>query len=56
VDNIYTKLRVRIAEICKRESPFENGELELDESYFCARMVRGIRSRCVRGKIPVLAC
>jgi len=53
VNNIYTKFRERIAEICERESPFENGELELDESYFGARRVRGIRGRGARGKIPV---
>jgi transposase len=35
------------------ESPFKNGEIELDESYFGARRVRGIRGRGARGKIPV---
>jgi len=53
VNNIYNKLRERIAEICEKESPFENGEIELDESYFGARRVRGIRGRGARGKIPV---
>lgn len=53
VNNIYNKLRERIAEISEAESPFENGEIELDESYFGARRVRGIRGRGARGKIPV---
>ena len=53
INNIYNKLRVRIAEICEEESPFKNGEIELDESYFGARRVRGIRGRGARGKIPV---
>ena len=53
VNNIYNKLRCRIAEICEEESPFKNGEIELDESYFGARRVRGIRGRGARGKIPV---
>ena len=52
VNNIYTKLRERISEICERESPSENGELELYESYFGARRVCGVRDRGARGKIP----
>ena len=31
----------------------ENGEVELDESYFGVRRVRGLRGRGARGKIPV---
>jgi transposase len=53
VNNIFNKIRHRIVEICERESPFENGEIELDESYFGARRVRGIRGRGARGKTPV---
>ena len=52
VNNIYRKLRERIAELCEAESPFTNGEVELDESYFGARRVRGIRGRGARGKTP----
>ncbi len=51
VNKFYRKFRERIAEICESESPFENGEIELDESYFGARRVRGIRG--AKGKIPV---
>ena len=53
VNNVYAKLRERIAERCEAESPFTNGEVELDESYFGARRVRGIRGRGAKGKIPV---
>ena len=53
VHRIFGKIRERIAAICEAESPFVNGEIELDESYFGARRVRGIRGRGARGKIPV---
>ena len=44
VNRYYAMLRARIAEICERDSPFE-GEVELDESYFGPRRVRGRRGR-----------
>ena len=50
---IFGKIRERIAAICEAESPFKNGEIELDESYFGARRVRGIRGRVAKGKTPV---
>lgn len=53
VNRIFDKIRVRIAELCEVESPFVNGEVDLDESYFGARRVRGIRGRGAKGKIPV---
>jgi len=36
--------RERMAELCEYESPLKNGEVEveLDESYFGARRVRGM--------------
>ena len=43
----------RIAAICEAESPFENVEIEFDESYFGVRTVRGIIGRRAKGKIPV---
>ena len=52
-NNIYRKLRERISELFEAESPFTNGEIELYESYFGARRVRGIRGRGAREKIPV---
>ena len=53
INKIFDKIRVRIVEYYEQDSPFENGEIELDESYFGARRVRGIRGRGARGKIPV---
>ncbi len=45
-------LRARIAEFCEAESPF-SGEIEVDESYFDARRVNGIRGRGAYGKTIV---
>jgi transposase len=53
INRIFDKLRERIVALCEAESPFETGEVELDESYFGARRVRGIRGRGAKGKIPV---
>ena len=53
VNTIYAKIRTRIAQACERESPFESGEVEVDESYFGARRVRGKRGRGAGGKTPV---
>lgn len=53
INRFYATFRERIAELCEAESPFENGEVELAESYFGARRVRGKRGRGAQGKIPV---
>ncbi len=45
-------LRKRVAEFCERDSPF-SGEIEVDESYFGARRVKGKRGRGASGKTPV---
>ena len=37
-------IRVRIAEFCETQSPF-GGEVEVDESYFGARRIKGKRGR-----------
>jgi len=52
VNRILKALRKRMAEQCESESPF-SGEIEVDESYFGARRVRGKRGRGAGGKIPV---
>ena len=44
VSDIYQHIRVRLAQYCSIQSPF-NGELETDESYFGSRRVRGKRGR-----------
>ena len=53
VNQIFGKMRIRIVELCQREEKF-SGEIEVDESYFGARRVRGKRGRGARGKTPVV--
>ena len=50
INRILKAIRQRIAEFCETESPFETGEIEIDESYFGARRIRGIRGRGAQGK------
>ena len=50
INRILKAVRQRIAEFCETESPFETGEIEIDESYFGARRVRGLRGRGAHGK------
>lgn len=51
--NRYVRLlRERIIIICERSSPF-SGEIEVDESYFGPRRVRGVRGRGAKKKTPV---
>ena len=50
INRILKAVRQRIAEFCETESPFETGEIEIDESYFGARRVRGVRGRGAYGK------
>lgn len=52
ISDIYQKLRIRICEMTKKEGRLE-GEVEVDESYFGARRVRGKPGRGAKGKIPV---
>jgi transposase len=52
VSAIFLKLRRRIAEHCEATSPY-SGEVELDESYFGPRRVRGKRGRGAGGKTIV---
>ena len=52
VNQIYLKIRLRLAQDCQRESPF-SGEVEVDESYFGAQRVKGKRGRGASGKIIV---
>lgn len=51
---LYSKIRTRIVELDSKESAPLTGEVEIDESYFGARRVRGKRGRGARGKIPVV--
>jgi transposase-like protein len=50
---IFLKIRVCIAAECERQSPLSSGQVEVDESYFGARRVRGKRGRGASGKTIV---
>jgi transposase-like protein len=52
VNQIYLKIRRRVAEEAMRASPFA-GVVEVDESYFGAKRVRGRRGRGALGKTIV---
>ena len=53
INKIYAAIRRRIVEICEEKQPPSLGEFELDESYFGARRIRGIRGRGAQGKTIV---
>ena len=53
INRIIRLLRERILALCELGEQFD-GEVEIDESYFGARRVRGKRGRGARGKIPVI--
>ncbi len=53
VNTIFLKIRRRLAQDCERRSPLSAGEIEVDESYFGARRVRGKRGRGASGKTIV---
>ena len=51
--NSYLRMfRLRIAEICETQSPY-SGEVEVDESWFGARRIKGKRGRGAYGKTIV---
>ena len=52
VNNLYLKLRRRLADECGRQAPLY-GIVELDESYFGAKRIRGKRGRGAGGKTIV---
>ena len=52
VNRYVRSLRERIAEFCETQSPF-GGEVEVDESYFGARRIKGKRGRGAYGKTIV---
>ena len=53
INRIFLLFRERILEVCEKDSILGSGEIELDESYFGAKRVRGRRGRGAKGKIPV---
>lgn len=53
INQLFQKFRHRIAQLAELESPFETGEIEVDEAYFGARRVRGKSGRGAAGKTRV---
>jgi transposase-like protein len=52
VNRYFNAIRGRISEICSKENPF-NGNVEVDESYFGPKRIRGKRGRGAYGKTIV---
>jgi transposase len=52
VNRYLTLIRKRIAEFCEQQSPFK-GEIEVDESYFGGKRIKGKRGRGAFKKTPV---
>jgi len=52
VNDIFLKVRQRIAEYCDQRLPY-SGEVEVDESYFGPKRIRGKRGRGAGGKTIV---
>jgi len=52
INRYLSEIRARISDYCNNQSPF-SGEIELDESYFGARRVKGKRGRGASGKTIV---
>lgn len=53
VNTIFQKIRVRIVAECALHAPIRSGEIEVDESYFGAKRVKGKRGRGASGKTIV---
>ena len=49
-NSIFLKIRARLLTACQAASPFSTAEVEVDESYFGARRVKGKRGRGASGK------
>ena len=54
INKVFNKLRIRVVQLGLFEQEIFTGEVEIDESYFGARRVRGKRGRGARGKTPVV--
>ncbi len=53
INKILKHIRIKMAAACEKESPFNKGEIEMDESYFGARRIRGKKGRGAYGKTLV---
>ena len=54
INRLYHKFRTRIFHLENDQQGKINGEIEIDESYFGAKRVRGKRGRGAKGKTPVV--
>ncbi|HIP50099.1 MAG TPA: IS1595 family transposase, partial [Candidatus Pacebacteria bacterium] len=54
INRIFNLLRKRILELTIEDDQQISGEIELDESYFGPKRIRGKRGRGASHKIPVL--
>lgn len=52
INTVFMKIRGRLAELCEAQSPY-SGVVEIDESYFGPRRVRGKKGRGAGGKTAV---
>ena len=52
VNRYFRLIRERIIQLCDHDSPFR-GVIEIDESYFGAKRIKGKRGRGASGKTPV---
>lgn len=52
INKLLLKIRIKVAQVCEDSSPL-SGEIEVDESYFGAKRVRGKRGRSALGKTIV---
>jgi len=53
INKLFDKFRRRLVVLCEKENPL-SGEVEVDESYFGPRRVRGKRGRGAARKVPVV--
>ena len=53
INKIFKYIHMILANCCEDNSKLGAGEIELDESYFGARRVKGIRGCGAREKMPV---
>ena len=53
INKYLTAIRVRFVELSKLQSALLVGQIEVDESYFGARRVKGRRGRGAKGKVIV---
>ena len=53
VNGLYSRIRQRIFDITQ-DDEYLDGKVEVDESYFGAKRIRGKRGRGAKGKVPVV--